>query len=1050
MSQTVITSAFEQLKAQEAANGGVVILDEFVFANIPNLDITSPIDRGEGLPEEAMIVHRQAVGKTGMVNNNAVVYSVVMGADVGDFEFNWVGLVNKANNVVAMIVHAPMQKKIKTATGQQGNVLTRSFLMEYNGASEQTRIITPADTWQIDFTARLGGVDERIRCENIDIYGEASFFGDGFLVSKNGSQCVVKKGVGYIAGVRAELLFDQTVTVDQKPVKIWADVSWKGTLTSIWASSVKLTIAESLSDYHDNDEQHYVFAIAAINADGTVLDLRPSGFSLKELGSNNKGSGSSYLGIYPAGTVQNLVTFLSFDMFNIKNDASEDVTQAIIDVFNYSNDLGIPVVQKSGRYLISGNTFATSTAGFDLDGATFVPSANFTGYLLGTQSELPVTYDSSSAVVSAINNVPISPGDSILKGLKNTSVLNGHAVFIRGADPLYVARGKTKYWWHNTRISNRGKMDDRMKYGVSSVNEVIALPVKKKITEFRLPAWDFINGPSNNGVMRFNNITRARIYGGAIYNRPLQDNEKNPVIISLNYCYDISVEDLYDEYPSYPVVGGQIAYAYTLNFNYVNRLSFKNCCAQGYGWGVVGGQLATNLSYKECNLNRIDMHDPFMGTLNAEDCSVGCWGFSVFGMGDMHISRITVDLDDSFYGGYREIAGIFNTRPDFSGVFDGNIYINGLTIVGDASAYRESTGHGVSLFSAYSYNGGLGYIPEGSPVEPWGFREIIVKGLNCVDPIQGRRFDSIIKADSVQQTTYFPLRVKIEDARFNSTEPECIDLHGWRVPAYNKESVNITHTLNYKPTNFIEMNDVSLAGLEVIRPYLNYDYHNIDFKMRNARNTENTNSPIAFYTDQCGRYEFSSCALRKISDRTYSTGNLLNRNSTFVVNGGVFNSLSGLPFDITFNSGYNTPVLASNVLFVGLYSQTSVTAINANLAEFSVCENCKYFSNETVGYISPALWLGSAGANGISTSFNVARENNLNLAFNVSAGGNSETLINTVKMPGSVAPGNVGGTIFSSATGSRVDFQLSLNSRGLKANVGKVMSSGTLTGIYLQ
>ncbi|WP_256765881.1 hypothetical protein, partial [Klebsiella quasipneumoniae] len=111
------------------------------------------------------------------------------------------------------------------------------------------------------------------------------------------------------------------------------------------------------------DEQHYVFAIAAINADGTVLDLRPSGISLKELGSNDKGSGSSHLGIYPAGNVQNLVTFLSFDMFNIKNDASEDVTQDIIDVFNYSNDLGIPVVQKSGRYLISGNTFATSTAG---------------------------------------------------------------------------------------------------------------------------------------------------------------------------------------------------------------------------------------------------------------------------------------------------------------------------------------------------------------------------------------------------------------------------------------------------------------------------------------------------------------------------------------------------------------------------------------------------------------------------------------------------------------------------------------------------------------
>lgn len=157
MSQTVITQAFEELKAQEAANGGMVTLDEFVFASVPNLNITDPIDRTEGLPLAAQIVHRQAVSKTGMVNSNAVVYSVVLGADVGDFEFNWVGLLNKASGVVAMIVHAPSQKKIRTQSGQQGNVLTRSFLMEYNGASQQTQIITPADTWQIDFTARLNG-----------------------------------------------------------------------------------------------------------------------------------------------------------------------------------------------------------------------------------------------------------------------------------------------------------------------------------------------------------------------------------------------------------------------------------------------------------------------------------------------------------------------------------------------------------------------------------------------------------------------------------------------------------------------------------------------------------------------------------------------------------------------------------------------------------------------------------------------------------------------------------------------------------------------------
>lgn len=276
MSQTVITQAFEELKAQEAANGGVLTLDEFVFASVPDLNITDPIDRTEGLPPAAQIVHRQAVSKTGMVNSNAVVYSVVLGADVGDFEFNWVGLLNKASGVVAMIVHAPSQKKIRTQSGQQGNVLTRSFLMEYNGASQQTQIITPADTWQIDFTARLNGVDERIRQENFDTYGSASFLSEGFLTSGNNGSYQVKKGIAYIEGLRAELLFDQTVAVVSRPSKIWIDVCWRGTLTSVWATATKLTVADTLENYVTGDEQHFVFAIAEILADGSVIDLRQS------------------------------------------------------------------------------------------------------------------------------------------------------------------------------------------------------------------------------------------------------------------------------------------------------------------------------------------------------------------------------------------------------------------------------------------------------------------------------------------------------------------------------------------------------------------------------------------------------------------------------------------------------------------------------------------------------------------------------------------------------------------------------------------------------
>ncbi|EAP9681138.1 phage tail protein [Salmonella enterica] len=277
MSQTAITLAFEQWKAQQGTTGESVLLDEFVFANVPALDPDQPVDRNETLPSAEQIVHRQAVSRKGVVNDNAVVHSVVLGADVGDFSFNWIGLINKASGTLAMIVHAPLQQKLKTAEGQQGNVLTRSFLMEYNGAQAETGINTPAETWQIDFTARMAGMDERQRLENIDIFGAAAFFGDGYLVGKSGNQFYVTKGTGYVAGLRTTLAENLNITVTTRPVKVWLDVCWTGTLTSVWGVQSRITVADNLADYVQNGVQHYVFAVAGIDENGNITDLRPKG-----------------------------------------------------------------------------------------------------------------------------------------------------------------------------------------------------------------------------------------------------------------------------------------------------------------------------------------------------------------------------------------------------------------------------------------------------------------------------------------------------------------------------------------------------------------------------------------------------------------------------------------------------------------------------------------------------------------------------------------------------------------------------------------------------
>lgn len=277
MSQAVITKVFSEWKAQQAINNQPVTLDEFIFAYIPGLDADKPIDNTETTPAADKIVCRRAVSKSGVVNENSVVYSVTLGADVGDFDFNWIGLANKATGTLAMIIHAPTQRKIKNANGQQGNVLVRSMLMEYSGAREATEITTPAETWQIDFTARLAAMDERQRRENIDLYGAAAFFDSGYLVAKSGNQFFVTKGAGYVAGLRAELPADLNINASAKPTKVWLDVSWTGTLTSEWAVQSKITVAADLADYVLGGVQHYVFAVASIDAAGNITDLRPKG-----------------------------------------------------------------------------------------------------------------------------------------------------------------------------------------------------------------------------------------------------------------------------------------------------------------------------------------------------------------------------------------------------------------------------------------------------------------------------------------------------------------------------------------------------------------------------------------------------------------------------------------------------------------------------------------------------------------------------------------------------------------------------------------------------
>ena len=271
---SLITPQFERYVAEQTIARGTVQFDEFIFANIPGLNENN-LAQYLTMPTSAQIVHRQSVSQSGVINENAVVYSVTIGTEVGDFDFNFIGLINKSKNMLAVAVQTAPVKKIRNKNAVQGNSITRNILLEFTGAKALTGINVNANTWQIDFTVRLHGLDEKIRLTNRDLYGRAVFFDDGFLVKrKTGNQFTIQPGVAYVEGVRMDLTALYNLTANNLPCSVYADVVHHCTVTGEYQTEIKY-LTQSKADYVDTaNRQHYVQILADIDSQGNVTDRR--------------------------------------------------------------------------------------------------------------------------------------------------------------------------------------------------------------------------------------------------------------------------------------------------------------------------------------------------------------------------------------------------------------------------------------------------------------------------------------------------------------------------------------------------------------------------------------------------------------------------------------------------------------------------------------------------------------------------------------------------------------------------------------------------------
>lgn len=315
-----ITLAGESQIALKQSQKKPLVVTKFIFANVPGLNPETLVDRAAGKPPVGQIVQVYDIPEEnrGFVNPNQVVYSAQLGSDVGDWDFNWVGL-EDADGLLFAVSYVPLQQKRKNIPPLQiGNNVTRNFLVAYDGAQALTGITIDASTWQHDFTVRLAGIDERERLSNRELYGRACFFGNSlaFGKSENGFQLGI--GTAYIEGIRVFMATPWPFTGVIPAGKITLDVCLERQLNDRVATW-KVVYGEK-SDYTDAaGTRHYCVPIAHYTSPTAFWDERQpepiSGALVQHFAARD----GDYANLRARGTTKDDV-----DLGNLPNAKSDD------------------------------------------------------------------------------------------------------------------------------------------------------------------------------------------------------------------------------------------------------------------------------------------------------------------------------------------------------------------------------------------------------------------------------------------------------------------------------------------------------------------------------------------------------------------------------------------------------------------------------------------------------------------------------------------------------------------------------------------------------
>ena len=369
-------------------------------------------------------------------------------------------------------------------------------------------------------------------------------------------------------------------------------------------------------------------------------------------------------------------------------------------------------------FKVAGNSDIIFNNGADFNSCTLdVSSYNHDIYLNSGNNW--VNYNSTSNVVTELQSTSTIT-DIYWSGWLNTTEVNESFVKVNMNQPYYRYRDNIVNRQDFNVVTRWGQVLSTPPYTLttSTVTSVNVLSINKRVTTYSDVIIKVGSNDTNSSFLRTWNSTRVRLVNVAFDVDPTHVSANvNQIYYSIRDSYDIEVDSLHCSFPSHSTQGS--GYTYSLSIEGCYAVRIKKAIDQGDGWGATGSNLSQRVLFEDCDLNRIDFHQPVLEYLKVHNCRVGSWGILVSTIGDLEVTSSSFNTSSAAYVINK---GIIRSRNDTGGFCTGNLLVRDCIIDSDSQSYPVTLCTGDATQTP----------PTGSPLEYYFWKSELYENLESI------------------------------------------------------------------------------------------------------------------------------------------------------------------------------------------------------------------------------------------------------------------------------------------------------------------------------